>query len=290
MRSSIKIIGSAEQPAAVLGSGTVCYARVSSEDPTRQTLSTGAQVDLMKAYCRLHSLGDPMVLTERKSAKNLKGRPVFMDILRMCQGGQVKHLVVCEITRLSRDLGDANKVFDELDRLGVTLHGATRGIDRSTADGKFVSNLDVILGVRERELLSERTRRALNAKPRVPYNPKDNPAMQRRALEHKHLHGIPPLGYRFKKGIRNGQLRVVALEEDPHEIAMIRFIFKRRREGATYPQIAAELPPNGFRTRGGGLYGYRRVEHIVKTPMFWPTVNQEASDGPTGPTIPAPAE
>lgn len=278
MNHAIKITGSGELAGAlpVAGSGTLGYARVSSEQTDRQTLSPDAQAGMIRAYASVNGLGDVEMVYERKSAKNLKGRPELLRILAMCRAGQVKHLIVTEITRLSRDLGDALKVFEELDRCNVQLHGATRQIDRSTADGQFVSDLDVILGVRERAKLAERTTAALRAKPPVPYNPKDNAGMQWFALKKYYLGKVPPpRGYRYKMKIVDGRARAVGVEENPKEMAMIRRCFELRWQGKSFPEIAAILCSERYRTRRGGLYGWQAVEKIIHNSLYWTAVHPD---------------
>jgi hypothetical protein len=54
----------------------------------------------------------------------------------------------------------------------------------------------------------------------------------------------------------------------------IRRMFELRRSGMTYKKIAELLCIEGYRRRHGkGLLPRRRIETIIHTPMYWPTVN-----------------
>jgi site-specific DNA recombinase len=254
----VEIIGAASDGAPVQMHRVVIYARVSSKQETRQTLSPQAQADLCRNYCRLHGLQDPEVIQERASAKDIAGRPELQRIMAMCRAGQVGHLVVQDLTRLYRDLRGALRLFDEMEELGVRIHGVVTPVDSDTADGRFVRDLNVLLGQRERELLAERIKRGLSQKIVKPA-PGQNAAMAYRAQHGLHLTSGAPYGYRWGPG-RVGHRKLIV---DAKEAAMLADLRARRESGMSWGQIAQAWLREGVRNRSGRPFHRSTLYHLL---------------------------
>ncbi len=87
----------ARQPGPALG-----YARVSTDEQTREGVSLEAQRERIRAYAQAKDLplGDILV-DEGRSGKDLK-RPALQELLARCDRGEVAHVIVWKLDRLTR--------------------------------------------------------------------------------------------------------------------------------------------------------------------------------------------
>ena len=138
------------------------YVRVSTQEQATEGVSLDAQRDRIRAYCNFHAIK----LIDIKSDEGISGgtltRPGLQAALEMIRRGRGNTLIVAKLDRLSRSLKDVCTLVEELFggralSPAVSLrHGqyplgsGAHGVDES---GQLQS-------VRERELISERTRAA----------------------------------------------------------------------------------------------------------------------------------
>ncbi|WP_309082307.1 recombinase family protein [Zhihengliuella sp.] len=126
------------------------YARVSRND---QILDR--QID------ELEAAGCERVFTEKASGSKESKRPEFDLCLRTLRTGD--RLVVTELSRLGRHMGELANLSEQLKKLGVGLRILNFGIDTSSPSGAFFFNIIAAVAQMERELLIERTRSGLAA-------------------------------------------------------------------------------------------------------------------------------
>lgn len=229
---------------------TYIYRRVSTEEQARGGVSLDDQQERALAYVR--SLGMPIdrehvhVLTENgvSGSVPLEERPMGAQLVARVREGAVANVVAFKLDRLFRDAGDALKVTKEWDKLGVALHLVDHGgqaLNTRTAFGKAFFTMAAAFAELERNLISERTRSA---------------------LQHKQARGdrlgAPPLGY-LTTG--NGHPPVAA----DGEMDTVRLILKLRRrdpERWTFREIAARLAREGHRTKRGGSWAPQTVKRV----------------------------
>lgn len=92
----------------------VIYARKSTESEDRQILSIDSQVRELQQLARKHGVqvtGAP--LTESRSAK-APGRPVFGELMRRVEGGQIQGILAWKMDRLARNHLDTGRVLQAL--------------------------------------------------------------------------------------------------------------------------------------------------------------------------------
>lgn len=246
------------------------YVRVSSRDEGRQTLSPETQRQVIRQYAKLHDLEPVQIMEERGSAGTIRRRPVLLQILEMCRGGQVKHVIVQDTTRLFREVREALNVFFEMEESrGVKFHSATEvGPSIDTPEGRLLRNQRLIYGQYEREVIGMRTKRALRATKTVPERDKDLNAAMRDYYEHgKLLNGAPPFGYRFRT-FRNqhGPARTI-LEPCPVNAPISRRIMELRGQGLNAKRITMRLLEEGHRCKRGKarvVVSYKTVWLVVR--------------------------
>ncbi len=138
------------------------YARVSTDEQAREGVSLEAQQARIKAYAQAKDLplGDILV-DEGRSGKDLK-RPALQDLLARCDRGEVAHVIVWKLDRLTRRTRHLLSLVEDLFLAKhIELHSVSESLDTSTPHGRFVLTLFGGLAQMERELIGERTRSAM---------------------------------------------------------------------------------------------------------------------------------
>lgn len=131
-------------------------------------VSTGYQVDKdslpfqkkeLKNYCEhvLHIPADRIEIFEDagKSGKNTK-RPAFERMMKKVKAGQVSHVLVYKIDRISRNLVDFSLMYDDFRDSRVTFISLNEQFDTSSAIGEAVLKIILVFAELERKLTSER--------------------------------------------------------------------------------------------------------------------------------------
>jgi DNA invertase Pin-like site-specific DNA recombinase len=126
------------------------YARVSTPDQ-----SLDRQLDELNAH------GCDRIFHEAASGKRGARRPEWdscLAHLRACDT-----LVVVELSRLGRNVGDLGRLLDYLDEHEIGLRILNLGIDTATPAGRLIFSIVAAVAAMERELLVERTQSGLAA-------------------------------------------------------------------------------------------------------------------------------
>lgn len=131
-------------------------------------VSTGYQVDKdslpfqkkeLKAYCEhvLHIDKKRIEIFEDagKSGKNTK-RPAFERMMDKVKAGQVSHVIVYKIDRISRNLVDFSLMYDDFKYNKVTFISLNEQFDTSSAIGEAILKIILVFAELERKLTSER--------------------------------------------------------------------------------------------------------------------------------------
>lgn len=220
------------------------YVRVSTEEQVREGVSLRDQRAKIKAYAELHDLRLVKIFSdEGASGKDLE-RPGLQQLLELTKDAKDESVVVYKLDRLSRRTRDLLFLIEDVFRQGNTrLLSLTEKIDTNTAMGKFFLTLMAGLAQMERELISERTRSALQFK-----------------KQKGERLGTTPLGYRTRK---DG-----ALVPLPREMATVRRIKNMRRRAMSYGKIADVLNDEDVPTKRGGKWYASTVWYVANNKRY----------------------
>jgi DNA invertase Pin-like site-specific DNA recombinase len=122
------------------------YARVSTKDQ---------EGSLEGQHAALEAEGCERVFEDRLSGARAD-RPGLREAMDYARTGDV--LVVARLDRLGRSLPDALRAVQELSERGIGLKALDVELDTSTAAGRLMLNMLLVLADWERDLLRERTR------------------------------------------------------------------------------------------------------------------------------------
>jgi len=135
-------------------------------------------------------------------------------------------LVTYSLSRLSRSVRDAIDIAERHEKAGASLVSLSESLDASTASGRLYFNMMASVGAFERDVISERTRAAL----------------QHKKARGERVSGAPQLGFRFTSG--------GLVEADPVEQAAIAKLKAWRGAGLTFRELVAKANSEGLPCRG----------------------------------------
>lgn len=106
----------------------------------------------------------PTAVVHEETASGTKQRPILQALLGQLQKGDI--LIVAALDRLGRKTSDILSIIESLEQRGIILKSIREGVDYSTIAGRLVTQILCSVAEMERNLISERTRNALQAKKR----------------------------------------------------------------------------------------------------------------------------
>lgn len=218
----------------------VSYLRVSTKKQGKSGLGLEAQRAIVEYYAKLDGAMIVKEFIELESGKDTINRQYLKEAIELCNRNG-HSLIVAKLDRLSRDVRDT---FDILEQ----LKGRLISCDIPTQNGQMDSfMLSVFAGLaqRERELISIRTRQALEAKKNrgVKLGKPENFSDESRELgRSKHI---------YKSSINSNNKLALA------------FIRKCKHELRSLAEIAQELNENGFRTARNKKFHKMTVKRLL---------------------------
>jgi site-specific DNA recombinase len=235
----------------------VGYIRVSTEDQKDRGSSLVAQETKIRAY----ALGLGIVLIEviddgGESARSLD-RPGIRRALGMLMGGQAAGLIVANLDRLTRNLGDLVGLVEThfLAPGGSVLLSASEPIETRTAVGRMQLYILATFSQYMRESGVERTAGVMRSKR----------SRSERTGNLRFGQAVDPLDPR-----RSRAARPVALVDCPEDLAVAEMIFEFRSNGLTLRAIADELnrqeipSKRGVTRRSTGRWSKSSIHQILK--------------------------
>ena len=217
----------------------VGYTRVSTEDQAQSGVSLEAQEAKIRAYCTAKGWELARVVRDGGySAKDLN-RPGMQEVIRGCKGKELDVVVILKLDRLTRSVKDLGYLVEDVfNRHGISFSSIQDNFDTCTANGRMVMNILATLAQWERDVISERTREAMQ--------------FMKRGLK---LVGAVPFGFDLVEGqlVPNGE-----------EMGTARVILGLRRQGKSYQRIAERLNAKGMAAKGGGRWYPKTVRGVVR--------------------------
>ena len=202
------------------------YIRVSTEDQAKEGVSLDNQRAKIQAYAALKNLDLVDVIEDAGiSAKNLN-RPGVQEVLRQAKAGLVDAVIVFKLDRMFRSTIDALETTKHFDKWGIGFHSINENLDTKSAMGRSFFTLIAAIAEMERQIVSERTKTAL----------------QHKKANGEKTGGDVPFGYQAENG---------NLIEDRREQRIIQLIAQLKAEGHSLRAIAHELRNRGYKSKTG---------------------------------------
>lgn len=219
------------------------YIRVSTGRQASEGDSLEEQEKELKKFCEYKNYLIHKIHIERgKSAKDTN-RPEYQKLITDIKEKKINAVVVKKLDRLSRSLLD----FEEFMRIAqdkdVEFISLKENFDTTNAMGKAMLRVALVFAQLEREQNSERV----------------SDVMLFRAEQGLFNGGTPPYGY-----------DIINKELVPHkqERKVIELLFDKFIETKSTALTARELNAIGARNRNSDLWDKRRVDYILRNPVY----------------------
>ena len=155
------------------------YIRVSTEDQEREGCSLGEQEEKLRQLCHYKDFEIYKVYKDAGiSAKNMKDRPAFQQMLEDMKAGKLNYIVAYKLDRVTRSVRDLEVLITTLEDYHCFLICDRDDVNTSTANERFFVRMLTVLSQLEIEIVSERTKFGLNG-----------------AIKSGHIPGKCPIGY-----------------------------------------------------------------------------------------------
>ncbi len=192
------------------------YARYSTDRQTENSIAY--QLKEIKKYCSAHDIEIVATYTDEGCSGTNADREGFQQMLQAAQVGAFDAVVIYDVSRGSRDVGDWFSFRKSMMYLGITVISATgQRLGDLTNGQDFLLEL-LTVGMGQAEVLGTRQKSL------------DGVAVK--AQTGAFLGGVPPLGY----DIKNGQYII-----NPQEAAIVRQIFAWYAAGKSYGYMLDHL-------------------------------------------------
>lgn len=214
----------------------IAYMRVSTKGQERSGLGLQAQKAVIEHYAKLEGAEIVQEYIESESGKDIENRPKLQLAINECIKSNFI-LIVAKLDRLSRDV---EHIFKIQKKLGEHRF---KSCDLPSSDSLTLS-IFAGLAQREREIISIRTKVALQAKKAqgVKLGKPENLTQEARDK------GVMAIKEKAKKN-RNNRVATALIE-------------KCKREKMTLQEIANELNQNGFKTSQGKQFNRISVSRL----------------------------
>lgn len=216
------------------------YARYSTDRQQRNSIEY--QLTEIRKYCQKEEIRICATYTDEAETATNMDRPGFQALLAAARRGEFEAVVIYDISRGSRDVGDWFTFRKQMMLLGIRVISATQPLGDLTNSNDFLLEL-LSVGLGQREVLETR-RKSI-----------DGVAVK--ARQGLFLGGTPPLGYRIEAG------KYVI---EPAEAATVRRIFQLYAAGKSYEHILREL--NGAVGKFGRPLGKNSFYSILSNERY----------------------
>lgn|GEM_PF-329691 len=191
------------------------YARYSTDHQTDNSIAY--QFAKIDDYCREHKINVVASYSDEGQSGTNMDRDGFLDMVTAAARHEFDAVVIYDISRGSRDVGDWFAFRKQMQRLGVQVISATQSLGDVTNPNDFLVEL-ITVGLGEHQVLDTRQ--------------KSIAGTAVRAGKGLFCGGTPPLGY----DIKNGAYIINEQEADS-----VRIIFSEYASGSSYNQIIDKL-------------------------------------------------
>lgn len=218
----------------------VGYARYSTDNQTENSIAY--QKNAIIEYCTANNINLTKVYCdEGKSGTNIN-RAGFMSMLSDARQGLFNAVVIYDVSRGSRDVGDWFTFRKEMLMLNIKVISVTQNLGDITNSNDFLVEL-ISVGMGQREVLETRS--------------KSIAGVAVKAKEGVFLGGTPPLGY----DVVNGEYVI-----NPIEAKIVKTIFSIYSNGGSYDQILYAI--SGAKGKKGQPLGKNSLSSILRNERY----------------------
>ena len=223
-------------------------------------IAPDVQRQKIAGWAELHGVEIVRWWEELDQSGRRRDRPMFQQALARCEVGETGGIVVARLDRFARSAVDALESIKRLNEAGARLVSVEDNFDGSTAMGRFAIGILTLIAELELERITENW----------------SSAVQAAVARGVHISATPPAGYRRDQ--QSGRLMVV--EKDA---TVIRELFRRRAQGASWTSLADFLTEGGVKSSKGGVaWSVMGVSRLIKNRVYLGEARSGAYVNPDG--------
>lgn len=178
------------------------------------------------------------------SGKNTE-RPAYQRMMHGVRSGLLTHILVWKIDRISRNLMDFTKMYEELKKYGVTFISKNEQFDTSSAMGEAMLKIILVFAELERQLTAERVTSIMYSR-----------------AEKGLWNGAPiPIGYMWSE---ENKYPV----PNPEEAPRVLLLFEKYAELKSVTKVREYLNAQGLYTKRGNTWNTNTIRKVIRNPFF----------------------
>lgn len=218
------------------------YIRVSTPKQGIEGVSLEAQKRAIEEYALRYGLPISQWFEERETAAK-RGRPVFLQMLKLLRKGTARGVIMHKIDRSARNLKDWADLGELIDG-GVEVHFATENYDLRSRGGRLSADIQAVVAADYIRNLREEVKKGVLG----------------RLRQGRYPHPAPP-GYLNKgKGFK---------EPDPVQGPLVREAFQLYATGRwSLERLVSEMYRRGLRNTVGGRVNLNMMWLLMKNPFY----------------------
>lgn len=184
------------------------------------------------------------IYADRKSGKNTRQRPQFMEMIRAAKRGEIDYIVTKSISRFARNLVETLRIIRELRAINVGVYFEKENIDTLKTASDFMISLYSTIAESELTSMSENVKWAARKRYR-------NGSVELNS----NLYGYT---------LQDRQLIPV-----PDEAKIVKEVYKRYASGEGYDRIARDLNARGIKKKiADTLWNSNDVKRILENEKY----------------------
>lgn len=234
--------------------GCVVYLRVSSAKQAEPT-NLNQQEAVCRDYAGQQALIVLRVFVDPGKTGTNTNRKAFQEMLAFCRHHRKElSAVVCyDVSRWSRDVAGWGTTLHTLDELGIAFHSVLERVDRSTASGRYVANIQASNAQHFSELLGEK---------------------MKKVQEHRLSLGMfpwkSPIGYtNLVHGRDKRPTSGANIVPDPDRAPLIAHAFNAVATGLrSVEDVRKECNAMGLRTPKGHEVARQSFHNLIRNPLY----------------------
>ena len=213
----------------------VSYERVST---TKQHNGIEQQHNDIVRYCDFKQIELDKTFTDFGISGGTDDREQFQEMMKLVKQGVVEEIIITELSRFGRDLGNCIKNLDLLKKKKVNLVCLKENIDLSSPSGTLMTNLLMVVMEWEKTITGERVKNILNDKRRN--------------------------GKQYTKAVYGYDMVNGEMVENKREMTMLKKIKMLRTKGNSYNEIKDYLNRNGYKKKNGTQFNRDNVVKLCR--------------------------
>ena len=223
----------------------VGYLRVSTANQVENGDGLEIQKNKILEFCAEKGVAVQKFYEDRGISGAVRDRPALLQLLKDCEAGHVKKVVIYKSDRLSRELTVALWLETQFKKYDIELSSVVDpDYDMEDPLQKAFKRIADIFAELEKDVITMRLKEGRIS----------------RAKAGNHASGPVAIGYK-----QVGDL----LEINPDEAKWVEKIFRWRAKGLGYSKIVEALNKNGVQTKRGKPFQIESVKYVLQNPLYY---------------------